>query len=126
MNGRRFQDPRLPYQVVFEQRAMRAIRSHVQSFPWSHEAGGQMFGKILGWRILVTDATRPRPQDSRTRTSFTMDVPSANAEITERFARGLHYLGDWHTTPRTSRHPRNRNRQNAGRMFKAAAEDRGS
>lgn len=120
MHKRRFEDPRLPYQVVFEPKAFQTIRRYVQILPWTKEAGGQMFGRIDDSRIIVTEVTTPSTKDKRTRTSFVLDVPTANAEAAERFSRGLHYLGDWHTHPEDTPAPSKSDRENAGRMFKAA------
>ena len=122
MRKRRFEDMRLPYQVVFEPAPFRTIRRYVQTMPWTKEAGGQMFGRIEDSRIIVTDVTKPSAKDRRTRTSFILDVATANAQVTERFSRGLHYLGDWHTHPEDQPEPSLADRQNAGRMFQAAGE----
>src|SRR3546814_8042190 len=37
--------------------------------------------------------------DRRTRTSYIPDRRAEQAEIFDRHARGLHYVGDWHTHP---------------------------
>lgn len=121
MRKRRFEDPRLPYQVIFESAPFRTIRRYAQILPWTKEAGGQMFGRIEDSRIVVTEVTTPSAKDRRTRTSFVLDVPTANAQVAERFSRGLEYLGDWHTHPEDEPTPSPSDRENAGRMFKAAA-----
>jgi integrative and conjugative element protein (TIGR02256 family) len=77
-----------------------------------------MFGRIEGYRVVVTEATEPNPKDKRTRTSFVLDVATANQEIAERFRQGLQYLGDWHTHPEARPKPSSEDRTNAGRMFK--------
>jgi integrative and conjugative element protein (TIGR02256 family) len=120
MSRLRFQHDKLPYQLIFERRAMSIIQSRVQTLPWTKESGGQMFGKVEGWNIIVSEVTVPRSKDVRTRTSFSIDVPLANAEIAERFTRGLQYLGDWHTHPENEPQPSLQDRQNAGRMFRTA------
>jgi integrative and conjugative element protein (TIGR02256 family) len=121
MSRIQFQHNDLPYLVVFEASAWTNIQNRVQLLPWTPESGGQMFGKIDGWKIIVSEATGPHRKDVRSRTSFVFDVDSANAEIAERFKNGLHYLGDWHTHPESSPQPSTQDRQNAGRMFKNAA-----
>lgn len=100
---------------------MSIMRNKMQSLWLTSESGGQMFGKVEDGNIIVTEVTLPRAKDQRTRTSFILDVPSANAEVAQYFARGLHYLGDWHTHPQDEPEPSQEDRQNANRLFKAAA-----
>ena len=63
------------------------------------EAGGQLFARITRYEIFVEEATGPRPTDRRGRTHYTPDRQAERKEIRERFALGLHYVGDWHTHP---------------------------
>jgi len=63
------------------------------------EAGGQLFARITRYEIFVEEATGPRPTDRRGRTHYTPDRQAERIEIRERFARGLHFVGDWHTHP---------------------------
>ncbi len=120
MSHTRFQHDSLPYQVAFERRAWNWIQNRIQLLPWTHESGGQLFGKIDGWNVIVSEATGPNPEDTHSRVSFVFDVQTANKEIADRFGRGLHYLGDWHTHPETFPQPSLQDRQNAGRMFTTA------
>jgi integrative and conjugative element protein (TIGR02256 family) len=123
MRRRRFQDAtgRLPFLVLFGWRAFGIMQSRIQTLPLTRESGGQMFGVVENGNIIVTEVTGLRKKDVRTRTSLTIDIPSANAEIAEHFERGLHYLGDWHTHPQDVPEPSQTDRENAGRLFKAAA-----
>ncbi len=63
------------------------------------EAGGQLFARFAGARVVVEEATGPRATDRRTRTSYVPDRTAEQEEIVERHAHGLHYVGDWHTHP---------------------------
>lgn len=63
------------------------------------EAGGQLFARFDGTRVVVEEATGPRDTDRRTRTTYLPDRAAEQKEIIERHARGLHYVGDWHTHP---------------------------
>jgi len=63
------------------------------------EAGGQLFARFSDIKIVVEEATGPRATDLRTRTSYVPDRAAEQQEIVERHARGLHYVGDWHTHP---------------------------
>lgn len=75
---------------------------------WHREAGGQLFARIDGHRIVVSEATGPRPGDKRGRTFFEPDRGSEQAEIDALFGRDLHYIGDWHTHPERSPMPSGR------------------
>jgi integrative and conjugative element protein (TIGR02256 family) len=66
------------------------------------EAGGQLFARITRYEIFVEEATGPRPTDRRGRTHYIPDRQSERKEIRERFALGLHYVGDWHTHPEST------------------------
>lgn len=63
------------------------------------EAGGQLFGTVTGTTISILEATGPRRSDYRLRHSYIPDRKAEQREIDERFAVGLHFLGDWHTHP---------------------------
>jgi len=83
--------------VVFETEALRKFRKHRQRRPWQLESGGQLFARFEAHRIVVSDASGPRPTDKRTRTSYVPDRRAERQEIVERHGQGLHYVGDWHT-----------------------------
>jgi integrative and conjugative element protein (TIGR02256 family) len=63
------------------------------------EAGGQLFGTVTGSTISILEATGPRKSDHRSRYSYVPDRRVEQREIDERFAVGLHFLGDWHAHP---------------------------
>lgn len=66
---------------------------------WHREAGGQLFAIIDGERWTIVEATGPRHSDRRSRFGFRSSRTVEQAEIKDRFAKGLHYVGDWHTHP---------------------------
>lgn len=66
---------------------------------WHREAGGQLFAIIDSERWTIVEATGPRRSDRRSRFGFRSSRPVEQAEIKDRFAKGLHYVGDWHTHP---------------------------
>jgi integrative and conjugative element protein (TIGR02256 family) len=63
------------------------------------ERGGQLFAMIAAQRAKIVVATGERPGDRGTRTSFVIDREAAQKEIDFQYARGRHYIGDWHTHP---------------------------
>jgi integrative and conjugative element protein (TIGR02256 family) len=94
--------------IQFESGVLGHFARHRQLRFWHREAGGQLFARIEGPRIVVSEATGPRPNDKRGRTFFESDRRSEQAEIDALFARGLHYIGDWHTHPERSSTPSGR------------------
>lgn len=113
----RFAADGVPYDVVFDFAPLRVLQSYRQYWPWSREAGGQLFGRREDWRFVVTEATPPRPEDVRSRTEFVIDTVAANTEIAERRRRGMEYLGDWHTHPQEQPEPSPQDRRNGLRMM---------
>lgn len=85
--------------IQFEPGVLDHFERNRQHRCWHREAGGQLFARIDGHRILVSEATGPRPKDKRGRTFFEPDRGSEQVEIEALFARDLHYIGDWHTHP---------------------------
>lgn len=87
------------WELLIEPAVLRHFARHRQIGPRAPEVGGQLFASFEKFRVRVTAATGPRDADRRSRFSFFPDRSRENAEIKERFARGLHYVGDWHTHP---------------------------
>jgi integrative and conjugative element protein (TIGR02256 family) len=75
-----------------------------QRRPWMPEAGGQLFGRLNGTVVKVTEATGPRPNDKRSPWSYEPCRADEQTEIDDRHGAGLLFLGDWHT--HWQRHPR--------------------
>jgi integrative and conjugative element protein (TIGR02256 family) len=91
--------------LVFADPVVETFSKYRQLRFWQREAGGQLFGRFHGSRIKVVEATGPRRTDRRTRTSYVPDRRAEQREIDDRFRRGLHFLGDWHTHPENIPHP---------------------
>jgi integrative and conjugative element protein (TIGR02256 family) len=85
--------------VILADGVVEYLIRHRQLKRGQTEAGGQMFARIEGGEITVVEVTGPRPTDRRTRTAYLPDRKAERAEIADRFARGLHFVGDWHTHP---------------------------
>ena len=58
-----------------------------------------MFARSVGWdgRLTVSEASPPHAKDRAGRTWLELDHARCLAEIEERYARGLHFIGYWHT-----------------------------
>ena len=85
--------------VIFSEKVIAHFVRFRQVWPCQREAGGQLFARFEGSTVMVEDVSGPRPTDRRSRTSYIPDRAAEQREIDERFARGLHFVGDWHTHP---------------------------
>lgn len=81
----------------FGETALAQYRRYRQSRPWHREAGGQLFATITDTLIDVVEATGPRPGDRRSFFGFEPNRVAEQWEIAERYAHGLHFVGDWHS-----------------------------
>lgn len=88
-----------PIIVRITSQALATFDAHRQRRCFQREAGGQLFARIRekNWEIVTT--TGPRSRDRRGRFSFWPHRASEQDEIFEHHARGLDYVGDWHTHP---------------------------
>lgn len=100
--------------LAFSDEVLQHFKWHRQVRVWHREAGGQLFARIEGSRIIVAEATGPRPGDRRTRTSYLPDRAAERIEIEERFPTGLHFVGDWHTHPEQTPRPSARDIESIG------------
>ncbi len=66
---------------------------------WQRESGGQLFATIDRELITVEEATGPRASDRRGRVIYVANRAAEQQEINDRHAKGLHFVGDWHTHP---------------------------
>ena len=85
--------------IHFADEVVEHLTRHRQLRFWHREAGGQLFARIDGKNIFVTEATGPRPGDRRGRHHYHADREVEQAEIDSMHGRGLHYIGDWHSHP---------------------------
>jgi integrative and conjugative element protein (TIGR02256 family) len=79
--------------------ALAAMLQFQQIRPKDKEAEGQLFAKFSGPDVQIVEATMPSLLDLRGRFSFRPNRLLQRRQIRERYARGLHFVGDWHTHP---------------------------
>lgn len=79
--------------------AREVFNANRQRHLWSKERGGVLFARSLGQdgKLLVSEASLPHAQDRAGWTWLELDHARCLAEIDERFERGLHFVGYWHT-----------------------------
>lgn len=68
-----------------------------QTLPWKKEAGGQLFGTVSATEVLLLHASVPHRRDERGRYHFRTHPETARHAIAMAHARGLLFLGEWHT-----------------------------
>lgn len=85
--------------LVFTDPVLKHFEKHRQCKWWHREAGGQLFARFDLPRIVIEEATGPRRTDWRTRYSYRPNRRAEQREIALRHARGLNFIGDWHTHP---------------------------
>ena len=87
------------------------------------EAGGQLFAIFDTNKIIIKNATGPRPTDRRTRFSYVPDRKAEQQEILNMYERGLHYVGDWHTHPQILPSPSGTDISNMGDCVRASSHE---
>lgn len=83
--------------LVLRRPVLGRFARYRQHHCWQTEAGGQLFAKLSGNLIDVVEATGPRASDHRCRWRYEPDKGAEQREIDEHHARGLHFIGDWHS-----------------------------
>lgn len=103
--------------LILTDEVVEHLKCHRQLKRRQTEAGGQLFARIEGRKIVVVEVTGPRPTDKRTRTEYVPDRSAERIEIIERHGRGLHFVGDWHTHPDTCPRPSARDLDSMAECF---------
>ena len=85
--------------------ALAIFEAYRQHRFFHREAGGQLFARVRANDWDIVTATGPRARDRRGRFSFWPHRASEQQEIFEHHAKGLDYVGDWHTHPEDTPSP---------------------
>lgn len=108
MTSRTFILPDNRGHVLFVDKVLQQIYQHAQTRFWHREAGGQLFSMAPHKSsVMVSIATGPHPQDSRSRHHFSPDLLSATHDREIQFDLGSHAVGLWHTHPEVNPFPSN-------------------
>lgn len=91
--------------LIITDEVLDHFRRHRQRRWYHREAGGQLFARVERAEIKILEATGPRRTDKRGRRVYIPDRAAEQAEICERHARGMHFVGDWHTHPERTTRP---------------------
>jgi integrative and conjugative element protein (TIGR02256 family) len=103
---------------VIESAVLAYVAKHQQVGSRDTEAGGQLFGRVLGNTVTVEIATGPRLTDIRTRYSYQPDRRAEQDEIDRYHRKGLLFWGDWHTHPEQLPTPSVQDQQSIRETFK--------
>jgi integrative and conjugative element protein (TIGR02256 family) len=98
-----FELPGNKQHLVFTNAVLSNISQYRQTHRKHPESGGQLFARITQKMVIVAAATGPHRKDNKHRFLFVPNKKRLNSEIQTFFAKGLHYVGDWHTHPQ--KHP---------------------
>lgn len=91
--------------IILTASALATMRQYQQIDHNDKESGGQLFAIFEGTDTVIIEATRPKLLDRRTRYKFMPNRWLQQKEIQDRYKRGLHFVGDWHTHPESIPHP---------------------
>lgn len=96
----------LTYEIGTSGQSLRftdAVLDHFDAYrqllPGSREAGGHLFARVEDNLIEIVHASGPELKDLRSTLLFAFRKKAAQRIIDARFAKGEHYVGDWHTHP---------------------------
>ena len=85
--------------IVFTDEALSTMAKYRQIAPKAKEAGGQLFARFDGADTVIIEATTPKILDKRSRYGFKPNRLLQRLEIYDKYRKGLHFVGDWHTHP---------------------------
>lgn len=91
--------------LILTQPVLDRFSGYRQRRWWQREAGGQLFARFDDNQITVVEATPPGRWDVRSRHEYRPNRRHEQREILDRHAKGLHFVGDWHTHPETEPRP---------------------
>ena len=84
--------------LEFAPSVLMHFEAHKQLKCFAREAGGQLFATFDDPSVVrIVEVTGPRSTDRRRVFNYVPDRQAEREEIKERYARGLHFVGDWHT-----------------------------
>lgn len=87
------------------------------------EVGGQLFARIEGVDTVIVEATLPSWLDRRAPHLFWPNRWLQQREIRDRYAKGLNFVGDWHTHPEAMPRPSCEDTRNMAECFTASLHD---
>lgn len=96
--------PNSEQQLVFTPNVLEVFSAYRQGKANS-EAGGLLFAEFNLPIIYIVEASTPKNSDKRWRTLFVPNRVLQRQLIKQRFKKGYHFIGEWHTHPVTEPNP---------------------
>lgn len=95
-----YRDPKSGLTVSIAPPVLRLFEDSRQRL-WQRERGGVLFAESVGTsgRLEIIEVTPPHASDRAGWNWLELGHQRCLDEISERFARGLHFVGYWHTHP---------------------------
>ncbi len=90
--------PNSEQQIVLTKAVLEVFWAHLQQGS-EPEAGGLLFAEFYFPMIRIIEASSPRATDKRWRTLFIPNRMLQRQLIKQRFKKGYHFVGEWHTHP---------------------------
>lgn len=110
--------------IEFSASVLEHFEKHKQHSWYSCEAGGQLFASSVGGQIAkVLDVTGPRRTDRRSLFGYVPDRSAERIEIADRYAHGLHFIGDWHTHRQPIPFPSSTDNRNMRDLVRLSSHD---
>lgn len=91
--------------IVLTEPAIEIMMQYRQLGSHHREAGGQLFARFVGVNTEIIEATKPKLLDRRSRYDFRPNRWLQQLEIRDRYKKGLHFVGDWHSHPENCPQP---------------------
>lgn len=111
-------------EVIFSPECLEVFKKFQQMSVSSKEAGGQLFGRFSNAQsVRISVATGPSHGSVRSRYAFHPNRAAEKQEIELLHAKGLHYLGDWHSHPEPYPCPSVCDESKMMQIFDASAHD---
>ncbi len=109
--------------IVLSQSVLDTMNRYRQTSLQHKEAGGQLFAQFIGADTVIVEATPPTQLDRRSRSRFWPNRLLQQREIRDRYKKGLHFVGDWHTHPESVPYPSSDDTQSMMECFKLSVHE---
>lgn len=109
--------------IILTEHALLTMNRFRQISPQDTEAGGQLFAILDGIDTVIVEATLPKWLDKRSRYGFRPNRWLQQREIQDRYTKGQHFVGDWHTHPEPIPKPSKEDIRNITECFRSSHHD---
>jgi len=104
MNSRLYGLPNSEHKLFLTREVLKIFSDYLQK-DIDSEAGGLLFAEFDFPVIRIIEASSPESSDRRWRTLFIPNRILQRKLIKQRFKKGFHFVGEWHTHPEAEPNP---------------------